>query len=1396
MKKTVNSVEMWRGQNSLSLDLRSFIQIGLANSEEIEAWAERSYLIAGNYVLIGEVKKADTINYRTFKPEKDGLFCERIFGPVKDWVCSCGQSRRMTQFNQKSNSKEQGKQNNLLKGPPTPETGDKVTRIGDGVSNEESLVDSGKQESKNRFLSEIKVSSSLVPSPIMHLFDSKNAKAPSNTFSYKNGGALLDSGWGPPWGGPGGQDSLNEEIKNSVYSSSTLQLPAGNLSKSGEEFGINNPSFLFPTGYYPSTTLENIQGVSRPHSLFNKLSGGDRGQGTSKMSTTLAREKQIPRSGTPILRFFRSLGRLSDSGASEKESHLPPTTLLKKPPPAPRSGGGPLQGGTWGGPPRRGAPEVGGAPHPVVGGTPPAWGAPHQGGREKLLQERNLFFETIPQTGPLLCSNCQVEVTLSRIRRYRMGYIRLGCPVTHIWFLNSRPNIFATLFKMPTKYVKKITYYKGYTVSNSQYLNPCLSPGGDFFDNEWDFVHRWLGGIEVKNTNTLVTKSHEVTGGPGGPSLDGGPPHGVGGPPPGGPGVRDKVTYPQLTRHLPEYPFWLENTGAKALQQLFEEKNWKMEYERLAETLRKTPFLETGMLASTSASARLVSSLKTKKTKQRLINSLVLDLRETEIKYLLKQRKKRVRTLKLLNLLRTAGGILPELNSLNILYSTTLVKKPPGFETKSLGSGGPGIRDFVSVQTPPPTTKLCSFILTSIPVLPPELRPIVQLNAGQLASSDVNDLYRRLISRNNRLNYYLSGGANKYSPTSPARIQSNPEPKHGSLENQSAPQESFNIVGGGEWVPLGVTTPLLNKKEWVDPLNTTGDFSQPPWPPDRGAVGGSPAGETPQGVNLKDLVEAATTHQGDLIGFEKTNQVSVKSPGSQQKTKTKIKTTGSRPHLVEFLVRSEQHLVQLAVDALLENGKTTSVRHKSGRDGKMQGRTNQASSSNSSNQDLYKSLSDRIGGKQGRFRQNLLGKRVDYSGRSVIIVGPKNLALHQCGLPYEIAEELFQPFLIRHILELQLAKTIRGAKTLIQSNKPLSHQLLENIVQSHPILLNRAPTLHRLGIQAFQPKLVKGRGVQLHPLVCTAFNADFDGDQMAIHVPLSPKARIEARLLMLANTNWLSSATGQPSILPSQDMILGFYYLTIEKPPIAIPQSIFSNAPQSSFNINSPPSGSQAGGRDAVTQEILPNSDSGQSCPLPFFNKECGPSHSIFDLGFLSALNGFNSVIQAYEQKKLSLHSFVWVKPDSGTGSGDSISSNLQELGQEMGTGDAWDSTKALLRNRKLTKYFQDSNTLPGGYTFTQPPPYRKIKQAFSGKSEFSKNLLDEKVFYFKPNARGGNPDEPLAIRLIQTGQAKKLYTSSQWIESTQGTRRFIQIRTTPGRILVNQLLSVFLGPV
>ncbi|MBE9226091.1 DNA-directed RNA polymerase subunit gamma [Phormidium sp. LEGE 05292] len=284
-------------------------------------------------------------------------------------------------------------------------------------------------------------------------------------------------------------------------------------------------------------------------------------------------------------------------------------------------------------------------------------------------------------------------------------------------------------------------------------------------------------------------------------------------------------------------------------------------------------------------------------------------------------------------------------------------------------------------------------VLEVIPVIPPDLRPMVQLDGGRFATSDLNDLYRRVINRNNRL----------------ARLQ-----------------------------------------EILAP---------------------------------------------------------------------------------EIIVRNEKRMLQEAVDALIDNGR--------------RGRTVVGA-----NNRPLKSLSDIIEGKQGRFRQNLLGKRVDYSGRSVIVVGPK-LKIHQCGLPREMAIELFQPFVIHRLIRQGLVNNIKAAKKLIQRNDPSVWNVLEEVIEGHPVLLNRAPTLHRLGIQAFEPILVEGRAIQLHPLVCPAFNADFDGDQMAVHVPLSLESQAEARLLMLASNNILSPATGRPIVTPSQDMVLGCYYLTAENPAYA-----------------------------------------------------------------------------------------------------------------------------------------------------------------------------------------------------------------------------------------------------
>ena len=226
----------------------------------------------------------------------------------------------------------------------------------------------------------------------------------------------------------------------------------------------------------------------------------------------------------------------------------------------------------------------------------------------------------------------------------------------------------------------------------------------------------------------------------------------------------------------------------------------------------------------------------------------------------------------------------------------------------------------------------------------------------------------------------------------------------------------------------------------------------------------------------------------------------------------------------EVILRNEKRMLQEAVDSLFDNSrKSNAVKAEGGR--------------------ALKSLSDVLKGKQGRFRQNLLGKRVDYSGRSVIVVGPE-LKMHECGLPKDMAAELFKPFIIRKLIERGVVKTVKSAKKLVDKKEAIVWDILENILKGHPVMLNRAPTLHRLSIQAFQPRLVEGKAIQLHPLVTAAFNADFDGDQMAVHVPLSSASILEAQLLMLSSHNILNPQNGTPITLPSQDMVLGLYYIT------------------------------------------------------------------------------------------------------------------------------------------------------------------------------------------------------------------------------------------------------------
>src|SRR2546423_1591821 len=449
----------------------------------------------------------------------------------------------------------------------------------------------------------------------------------------------------------------------------------------------------------------------------------------------------------------------------------------------------------------------------------------------------------------VICDKCGVEVTLSKVRRERLGHIELASPCSHVWFFKGLPSRIGYLLDISMRDLERILYFEAFVV--------------------------------VDAGEVAMLREREVL-------------------------LEDK--YRELQKEYPGQ--FTAKMGAEAIKELLR----RVEVDKLSEELREK------MKGDPS----------------------------------LQKRIKFAKRLKVLEAFRKSGN------------------KPEWM------------------------------ILDVIPVLPPELRPLVPLDGGRFATSDLNDLYRRVINRNNR---------------------------------------------------------------------------------------------------LKKLME-------------------LRAP--------------------DVIVRNEKRMLQEAVDALFDNGRRGRV---------LKGSNNRP----------LKSLSDTLKGKQGRFRQNLLGKRVDYSGRSVIVVGPE-LKLHQCGLPKKMALELFKPFVMRQLMEKGFAHNIKSAKRIVERVRPEVWDVLEEVIKDHPVLLNRAPTLHRLGIQAFMPVLVEGSAIQIHPLVCTAFNADFDGDQMAVHVPLSSEAQREAREMMLSTANLLSPANGEPIVSPTQDMVLGCYYLTMDEPdPAKAKPRLFSD---------------------------------------------------------------------------------------------------------------------------------------------------------------------------------------------------------------------------------------------
>ena len=540
----------------------------------------------------------------------------------------------------------------------------------------------------------------------------------------------------------------------------------------------------------------------------------------------------------------------------------------------------------------------------------------------------------------IICERCGVEVTRSKVRRDRMGHIELAAPVVHIWYLRGTRSWLAYLLagiepkeELKAKQLEKVIYFAANLVTwvDADKRHEDLPNLENELREEIDAIRKEIE-LNVNRRSEEFEKEAVRMEAEGGDArkLKTAWEKDLA-------GIRERgeaeVELVQRT--------WDEFKDLHARKIIDDELLWRELRDRYGD------YFEGGMGADTIKG--LIDRIDFDVEEQRLRDAI--DPQDGKKPLSVQRKQKAIKRLKIVTAFNR--------------------------------------RDEHERRTNDPK----AMILEVVPVIPPELRPMVQLDGGRFATSDLNDLYRRVINRNNRLKRLLDLGA------------------------------------------------------------------------------------------------------------------------------------------PEIIVNNEKRMLQEAVDALFDNGR---------RGRPVTGPGNRP----------LKSLSDMLKGKQGRFRQNLLGKRVDYSGRSVIVVGP-TLKLHQCGLPKLMALELFKPFVMKRLVDLELAQNIKSAKRMVERRRPQVWDVLEDVIKEHPVMLNRAPTLHRLGIQAFEPVLVEGKAIHLHPLVCTAFNADFDGDQMAVHLPLSAEAQAEARVLMLSSNNILSPASGRPIVTPSQDLIIGAFYLTVGRDGVA-----------------------------------------------------------------------------------------------------------------------------------------------------------------------------------------------------------------------------------------------------
>jgi len=567
-----------------------------------------------------------------------------------------------------------------------------------------------------------------------------------------------------------------------------------------------------------------------------------------------------------------------------------------------------------------------------------------------------------------ICDKCGVEVTKSYVRRQRFGHIELAAPVAHIWFLKSTPSKIATLLGLSTRDVERVIYFESYLVIEypGEGEREAFEQAEDTIPLKDDMGNTVFVRLHVVDEDTYLSQyagnlEHKYEGGMGAEMVK------------RVLSALDLEAYAQkLREEVKPYSLSFEDMGKEL------EAKYKKLYHKMVKTVADN-FRLYGLNLSLPEGMALEQALLGIFNEELYLNPQTGEVSSQDCEDCLSGREAVQR---FYEMQREKKKDIPVFEKVKEDIRSLVVRELSESKIKKQLRVLKLVEGFIKSGNKPEW-----MVLEVLPVLPPELRPLVALDGGRFASSDLNDLYRRIINRNNR---------------------------------------------------------------------------------------------------LKRLIE-------------------LDAP--------------------EIIIRNEKRMLQEVVNALIDNGKGGRTISQNGR--------------------ALKSLADYLKGKQGRFRQNLLGKRVDYSGRTVIVVGPE-LKMHQCGLPRIMALELFKPFVYRRLEEKGYATSIKSAKKMVENKTPEAWECLEEVVKQHPVLLNRAPTLHRMSIQAFEPVLVDGKAIQLHPLVCPPFNADFDGDQMAVHVPLGIHAQLEAYILMLSTQNILSPAHGKPITLPSQDVVLGVYYITQE----------------------------------------------------------------------------------------------------------------------------------------------------------------------------------------------------------------------------------------------------------